>query len=320
MLIVDLQDEQAKLQDLTGGKAASLAQIHSLNIPSPQGFCVTTEAYIDHLDQIWSSSFNSNRPRIAFGQSALSSDELATLRQQIVETDISVALQEAIHSALSSLTSPRLAVRSSATTEDLPGASFAGMHDTFLNIVGAEAIIDRIKKCWASLWSERAYYYRTKKRFDHWKSYMAVVVEELVPAETAGTLFMANPVTKNRKEAVIEACWGLGEMLVSGRVTPDTYYVHLENETPIVTKKMVKTKRKMLLPCLDERNGVYEAEVSKKDTNRPVLSDEVILELIHLGRNLTKHYGYPSDIEWALYMGQLFILQARPITSLDKNR
>jgi pyruvate,water dikinase len=322
MLVVDLQDEQAKLQDLTGGKAASLAQIHSLNIPSPRGFCVTTEAYIAHLDQLWSPSSASPRPRIAFRQSTLSSDELAALRQWIVTTDISVALRKAIHSALASLASHakdsplRLAVRSSATTEDQLGASFAGQHDTFLNVVGEDAIIDRIKKCWASLWSERAYFYRTQKGFDHWKSYMAVVVEELVLAETAGTLFMANPVTKNSNEAVIEASWGLGEMVVSGRVTPDTYYVHLEQETPIVTKKIVKTKRKMLLPCLDERNGVYEAEVPQKDAKRPVLSNEVILELVLLGMTLTKHYGRPSDIEWALYMGKLFILQARPITSL----
>jgi pyruvate, water dikinase len=326
MLIVDLQDELAKSQDLTGGKAASLAQIHALNVPTPRGFCVTTEAYIDHLDQLWSSSTGSNRIHISFGQPTLSSDALATLRQRIIAADISVALQKAIRSALASLASfikdspLRLAVRSSATTEDQPEASFAGQHDTFLNVVGEDAIVDQIKRCWASLWSERAYFYRTKKGFDHWKSSMAVVVEELVPAEIAGTLFMANPVTRNKNEAVIEASWGLGEMVVSGRVTPDTYYIHLEHETPIVTRKIIKTKRKMLLPCLDERNGVYEAEVPEQDTKRPALSNEVILELVLLGMTLSKHYGRPSDIEWALYMGKLFILQARPITSLDKNR
>lgn len=324
MLIVDLRDSSARERSIAGGKGASLAHIHASGVSSPEGFCITTVACIQHLTQLWSHPSYQERIGSLQGQPRLNRTELAQLRACIVEADISIELRQALAPALEQLKARarnaplRVVVRSSSTIEDSGSASFAGQHDTYLNILGEDNIIERIKTCWASFWSERAYFYRMRKGFDHWQSSMAVVVEELVISEAAGTLFMANPVTRDVKEAVIEANWGLGELVVSGRVSPDTYYVKLGNEAPIIVKKAIKTKRRMLLPHLTEQGGTYEVEVSRDRSSQQVLSDQQILDLTELGLLLSEHYGHPSDIEWALSSGQFSILQARPITSLNK--
>jgi phosphoenolpyruvate synthase/pyruvate phosphate dikinase len=145
---------------------------------------------------------------------------------------------------------------------------------------------------------------------------MAVVIQELIPSTESGTLFMANPVTHNVKEAIVEAIWGLGELLVSGRVTPDTYYISLNSAKPVLIKKVIKTKRRMMITSPTIPGGTCEVAVPPYKSDLQVLPDQTILELVRMGIVLTKHYGYPLDIEWARYAKHLYILQARPITSL----
>lgn len=322
MLVVNLRDKRAASPELVGGKAASLARLLSLHIASPEGFCVTTKAYADHLTALWASVMGRDVPRISRGQSTLDSEDLADLRNCIMEAEIPVELRQNIKDAFEELKKGmqynpfRAVVRSSATAEDLVGASFAGQYNTYLNIVDEDGIIDRIKQCWASFWSERAYFYRAKKGIDHWNTYMAVVVQELVPAEVAGTLFMANPVTRNVKEAIVEANWGLGELLVSGRVTPDTYYVDIDGDFPTLKKKLIKKKHHMLALNSTPEGGTSEMVIPGDKSGRQVLPDQAILDLVQQGLFLSRSYGHPCDIEWAWYSNHFVILQARPITSL----
>lgn len=324
-MIIDLRDEQAKLRELVGGKAASLAQILSWEVPSSEGFCITTAAYQEHLKRSTHQFFDPNSKWVSTSQPSLNRKELAELRESIIAAEVNNELRLALRNALSKLknrlgdTPLRIAVRSSATEEDSAEYSFAGQYNTYLNIFHENGIIACVKKCWASLWSERAYSYRMKKSFDPWKTSMAVIIQEFVPSEASGTLFTANPVTGNVKEAVVEACWGLGELLVSGKITPDLYYIHIHNKLPALTKKMVKNKRKMAIPEITEQEGTLEVAVPDDKVAQQVLSDQIILDLVNLGKHLSELYGHPCDIEWAWHNMHLFILQARPITTLGKS-
>lgn len=323
---MNLRDEEAKSPEVVGSKAASLAQMLSLRVPSSEGFCVTTEAYNHHLTRLQAQGMCISLSDISRRQSILRSDELSTLRNCILTTEIDIELRQEVIEALEELQKHsknqkplRTAVRSSATAEDLVGASFAGQYDSYMNLLGEDAILNGIKKCWASFWSERAYFYRTQKGVDHWKTYMAVIVQELIPAEAAGTLFMLNPVTKNGREAILEASWGLGELVVSGRVTPDTYHINIAGELPVITKKIIKKKRRMLIVDSTAKGGTMEVGVPHDKIDCQVLSDQTILELVQQGLFLSQHYGRPCDIEWAWHNNRFRILQARPITALGKS-
>jgi phosphoenolpyruvate synthase/pyruvate phosphate dikinase len=323
LLIVNLRHEKARVQTLVGSKAASLARLFSLQVPSAEGFCITTQAYHNHLAQLRASSMHTETSGMFRGKYAFKSEDLLHLRRWIMAADISAELRQEIRVALKDLTvrmhyrPVRTAVRSSATTEDLLEASFAGQYDTYLNVLSEDGIVDGIKRCWVSFWSDRAYVYRARQGFDHWEERMAVIIQELVPAEAAGTLFMANPVTRSLGEAVVEANWGLGELLVSGRVTPDTYYVSIGGNSPTIKRKLMGKKQRML--ALETRaGGTLEIAVPDEKKTCQVLPDQIILELVQQGLFLCKDYGHPCDIEWAWYRDHLTILQARPITSLHK--
>jgi len=322
LLTLNLRDGQARARALVGSKAASLASLFSLLMPSAEGFCITTQAYHHHLIQMRTSRVHGERWSVLREHHALQSSDLSRLREDIMATDISMQLRQKIREALQELKRHmryqpgRTAVRSSATTEDLLDASFAGQYDTSLNVLSEDGVIHGIKKCWVSFWSDRAYIYRARQGFDHWGERMAVIIQELVPAEAAGTLFMANPVTRSLREAVVEANWGLGELVVSGRVTPDTYYVNIGGTTPTIQRKLMGRKQRML--ALETRGGTVEIPVPEEKKACQVLPDQIILELVQQGAFLCKYYGHPCDIEWAWYEGHLTILQARPITSLHK--
>ena len=233
-----------------GGKGANLGELSRLEgIRVPNGFCVTTDAY-----------------RIALPELSIPAEVRDATTRRLVE-----------HEAY--------AVRSSATAEDLPDASFAGQHDTHLNLVGSEAILTAISRCWASLFSERAIAYRLEHGFDARKVQMAVVVQKMIPAQAAGALFTADPVTGNRKVAAIEAVAGLGDTLVSGRVNPDRYQVR-------------------------------EGRVVSARSERAVLTEAQVVRLAQLGRKIEAHFGEPQDIEWCLLDDELYIVQSRPITTL----
>src|SRR5438309_6850687 len=202
------------------------------------------------------------------------------------------------------------AVRSSATAEDLPTASFAGQQDTYLNIIGEEAILKHISKCWASLFTERAVTYRLQNGFDQRNVHLAVVVQKMVFPQVAGILFTADPVTSSRKVLSIDASFGLGEALVSGLVNADTYRVRNGE----VIEKKISTKKLAMYALKD--GGTYEQEIEPEKQNRQALTDEQILQLEGIGRKIEAHFGCPQDIEWCLVDDTFHVVQSRPITTL----
>ena len=210
---------------------------------------------------------------------------------------------------------PLVSVRSSATAEDLPGMSFAGQQDTYLNIAGTDRVIDHVRRCWASLWTGRAVAYRHGRGFAHEDVALAVVVQEMFPARVAGVMFTANPVTSNPDELFLNASWGLGEAIVSGRVDPDQFIV--DKRTLATTQRVIRDKRTMIVPRAD-RQGSAEVEVPEAQRRAPSLSDAEIERLATVARGIEEHYGYPQDIEWALAQdGRIGILQSREITAAD---
>lgn len=318
MLTINLNEEAARDTSVVGGKAASLAHLHALNVPSPAGFCVTVAAYQEHLKLVFLAL-----PSLAYHLTAWNAEDLRRVRESIIAYPLAETVRQAVAHSLAELergahdTPLRVAVRSSAVAEDSREASFAGQYDTYLNIVGEEAVCSALVRCWASFWNERAYFYRTRHRHPSLgASGMAVVINELIPADAAGTMFTAHPVTQEKGMHVIEASWGLGELLVSGRVTPDTYYVDTRAGEPLLTKKLIKAKRLMLLPSVRGSSGTQEVAVHASQMRQQVLSDAQILHLSRLGQDLVRRFGYHLDIEWALRGTELAILQSRPITTL----
>src|SRR5690606_33233245 len=201
-------------------------------------------------------------------------------------------------------------IRSSATAEDLPTASFAGQQDTYLNIKGQEDLLRQIRQCWVSLFTDRAIAYRAKNGFDHRQVYLSVVVQRMVHPETSGILFTADPINGNRKVVSIDASFGLGEAIVSGKVSADLYQV---KEGRILQKEI--SEKKIVIRSLPEGGTVTE-EVPPEERNRPALADDQILRLSELGKRIENHFGAPQDIEFCVEGGQIYIVQSRPITSL----
>ncbi len=298
---------------IAGGKGANLGElsrIEGINVPA--GFCVTTKAYqriiednqelkqlLDHLSLL--------RP----GELEKISQISAKLRRVIEETPIPKKIEEQIALYITLLGEKNAyAVRSSATAEDLPTASFAGQQDTYLNIIGKDAILKHISRCWASLFTDRAVTYRMQNGFDHRKVYLSVVIQRMVFPQAAGIMFTADPVTSNRKVLSIDAGFGLGEALVSGLVNPDTYKVR----EGLIVEKKISTKKLAIYSL--EGGGTQEREIEPQRQNKQTLTDKQILQLEDLGRRIEAHFGSPQDIEWCLYEGEFYIVQSRPITTL----
>ncbi len=296
-----------------GGKGANLGELSGIaGIPVPDGFCVTTEAYKRIIEP--NHEFNAlleqlsplkveDRERIA--------EISGKIRKVIEGITIPKEIDEEITGYLSKLgEKDAYAVRSSATAEDLPTASFAGQQDTYLNIMGKDAILKHISKCWASLFTDRAVTYRIQNGFDHRKVHLSVVVQRMVFPQAAGIMFTADPVTSNRKVLSIDASFGLGEALVSGLVNADIYKVR---EGRIVDKKI--STKKLAIYAL-EKGGTEEKEIEPERQNTQTLTDEQILQLERMGRKIETYFGRPQDIEWCLYEDKVYIVQSRPITTL----
>lgn len=296
-----------------GGKGANIGELLKIKgVQVPEGFCVTTWAYkkgIEHNDEI-----NVLLDRLSLlkannreGIQAISSQ----IRRIIEGARIPVAIEEAVTDHLARLGRNRAyAVRSSATSEDLPLASFAGQHDTYLNIIGKDSILRHISKCWASLFADRAVIYRIQNGFDHRKLYLSVVVQQMLFSKVSGIMFTADPVTSNRKVLSIEASFGLGEALVSGLVNMDIYKVR---EKRIVDKQI--SNKELAVYALKE-GGTEERKIDSKYQSMQTLTGKQILHLEAMGRKIEAHFGCPQDIEWCLSEDVLFILQSRPITTL----
>jgi pyruvate,water dikinase len=298
---------------LVGGKGANLGELSRIEgISVPEGFCISTEAFKKVVGQTPAINELLDQLAVLKVEDRTKFVELsAEMRTIIEEIAIPQDITEEITHFLERLgDNNAYAVRSSATAEDLPTASFAGQHDTYLNIIGKEAILKQISKCWASLFTERAVTYRLQNGFDHRKVQLAVVVQEMVFPQVSGILFTADPVTSNRKVLSIDASFGLGEALVSGLVNADNYKVR---EGKIINKK-VATKKLTIYSL--KSGGTKEQELEPEQQNRPALTDEQILQLEHIGRQIEAHFGCPQDIEWCLMDGTFQIVQSRPITTL----
>ena len=303
---------------LVGGKGANLGEMAKAGFPVPRGFIVTSKAYFDFLEE------NKLKSKVFQELKKINADDPQTINEAsekvkklILSGQISSTLaKEIIFNYLklgSLITQALVAIRSSATAEDLPTASFAGQQVTFLNIRGEANVLKKIQECWASLFEARAIFYREEKGFDHLKVGLAVPVQEMVPAEISGVMFTINPVTHQKSQLIIEAVWGLGEFIVQGEVTPDTYLID-KNSLDILSKKVEKQE----IQLIKVGSLTKKAKVPRRRQLKRKLTDPQIVELAKLGKKIHKHYFYPQDIEWVFYKKKFYIVQSRPVTTLKE--
>jgi pyruvate,water dikinase len=303
---------------IIGGKGASLARMIASGFPVPPAFTVTTDAYTLFMEE-----HNLADPigEVLRDFDPMNFADMETRAQQIQGlvngASIPSGVQEHILESYSGLQASRtgiqaVSVRSSATAEDSTGASFAGQHDTYLNVMDAKAVLDSVRRCWASLWSSHAIHYRQQKGFDHFNVLMAVVVQEMINSVSSGVMFTMNPVTGDHSEIMINSAWGLGEAVVSGLVTPDNILV--AKETGVVKDTMIAAQTVMI--AIQPGGGTAQVPVPAIRVNACSLTELEIAELVKLGLTLEQHYGAPVDVEWCFTDGQVKLLQSRPITTI----
>lgn len=318
--VLTLSDSQATLETV-GGKGMSLAKMINAGFPVPDGFHITTEAYRQFLVA------NNLQTRILAALQDVDASLPASLEtasamisrlfaDATIPTEIVHAIRDAYLALDTSHLALPVAVRSSATAEDLPEASFAGQQETFLNIRGEEALLGAVKRCWASLWTARAIAYRIKNNINHDSVALAVVVQEMVDAESAGIIFTANPINGRRNEMVINAAWGLGEAIVGGLVSPDT--IVADKATGKV--KTYDVAEKTVITVLTEK-GTGESPLEDARRRSRVMNEADVVELVDIARRIESFYGSPQDIEWCRTgsgESKFYIVQSRPITTLAK--
>jgi len=302
---------------IVGGKGANLGEMTQAKLPIPPGFVVTAQAYNRFLDE---TGIRDRINDILGNTNVDKSSELQAasreIRKIIEETEMPKSIAKDIManyrklSKMAGVGEEFVAVRSSATAEDLPGASFAGQQETFLNIRG-EDVVEKVRKCWSSLFTPRAIFYREKQGFEHAQVSIAVVIQKMVNCEKAGVMFTIHPATGERDKLIIEAGWGLGEGVVSGTVTPDHYVVSKETDE-ILDKEIMK---KELMFTKDPKTGkTIKQKLDEEKGNAQVLTDEEIAKVAELGKRVEAHYNFPQDIEWAIEGEEIFLTQSRPIT------
>ncbi len=311
-LVLGLELINAGMLARVGGKAANLGETTGAGLPVPPGFCLTTDAYRRAVDPAGLEDVHRGLAAAGSGDLQALADLAARARELILGVGIPAEIADAVTTSYAALgTDVPVAVRSSATAEDLPFASFAGQQDTYLNVVGGDAVLAAVRQCWASLWTDRAVAYRATHGISPATVALAVVVQRMVDASVAGVLFTANPVTGRRREAVIDASPGLGEAVVSGAVNPDHFVV--DAATQEILERRAGDKRIAIRPL----PGGGTERISFAADSAPSLSDAQIRELTALGSRVERHYGAPQDIEWAIDGGdRLWLTQSRPITTL----
>ncbi|OPY27018.1 MAG: Phosphoenolpyruvate synthase [Methanocella sp. PtaU1.Bin125] len=316
-LIVWLEDVRNTDIPIVGGKGASLGEMINEQLPVPGGFVVTAQAFRKFIDDagIADRLFKGLEVDVD-DQKELAKAE-AFAKGLIKDQPMPKEIADAVRSHYEELCRREggevyVAARSSATAEDLPEASFAGQQETFLNVKGADELLKAVQNCWASLYGARAIYYRVKQKFPHEMVNIAVVVQKMVDADSAGVMFTRHPTTGDNIE-IIEAAWGLGEAVVSGSVSPDNYVV--KNNKILQSK--VATKEIMIVRDKKTRK-TRKIEVPAEKKNAQVLSKDEIIKLAKLGKLVEEHYGKPQDIEWAIQNGETYLLQSRPITTIQK--
>jgi len=322
--------------ELVGGKGANLGEMVSVGIPIPPGFIVTSNAYYRFIEKnklktkikdiLKASDINDprqlNSGAIKIQKLILKGDVPKEVAKEVMCYYLALSAVDEKTYRISEKLSDRLlapfreiyvAVRSSATAEDLPDASFAGQQETFLNILGESNVVNTVRKCWASLFTPRAIFYREENKFDHFDIGIAVPVQKMIQSDTSGVMFTIDPTTNEKDKIVIEAVFGLGEMIVQGQVTPDHYLVRksdlklLAKEVKHQEKEMVKKKKKTVVEKLSKQRGGSQK-----------VSDKNIVEIARLGKKIEKHYYFPQDIEWGIENKKVYILQSRPVTTMRK--
>ncbi len=303
---------------LVGGKGANLGEMAAAGLPVPHGFCVTTRAYsevtaLPEMEAVL-TELHGTAPS-AERITAIAARARAAITGAPIPSSIAGAIRVAYLALGQDGQAVAVAVRSSATAEDLPDASFAGQQDTYLNVVGADAVIDAVRRCWASLWTDRAVSYRVANQVDHHGVALSAVVQQMVMSHVSGVLFTAHPLTGRRQMAVIEAVPGLGEALVSGQADPDHFEVDLA--TMHITERRLGEKQVAIRPRPGGGVAREEAAAGNRATASACLTDEQSIEIARLGQRVEQHYGSPQDIEWGVDAeSRLWLLQARPITTL----
>ncbi len=304
-----------------GGKGANLGEMYDAGFPIPNGFVTTSGAYFKHLD---ANNLREPIKKILDSLDVNDSDALnhasEQIKRMIIEGQTPRDIHDDIVNAYKKLNEMvgrpvYVAVRSSATAEDLPTASFAGQQSTYLNIFGEKEVVKAVKDCWASLFEPRAIFYRVQNNFEHMKVGLAAVVQMMVQSEKAGVVFTVDPITQDRNLISIEAAYGLGEVVVSGSITPDTYNVD-KNTFKIVKKYVVK--QPWMLVKIEGKN--QHAEIKEEMQGNQKLSDLEIKDLAKICAKIEQHYGFPQDIEYAFEKGNLYIVQSRPITTLAEGK
>ena len=307
--------------DIAGGKGANLGELTQAGIPVPPGFVITSETYEKFMnDTEINTTIMDILDNVDVNDTKALQEAADEIKSIIVNTPMPMDIKTLIIEAYNQLSESvgeeeaDVAVRSSATAEDLPDASFAGQQDTYLHVKGVDEVVEYVQKVWASLFEARAIFYREENNFDHDKVYIAVCVQQMVQAEKSGVMFTVNPST-GEQVAMIESSWGLGEAVVSGDVTPDHYDVNKANNK--IENLIVSDKKYMYTN--DENGTSIRVNVPEEKRNERVLSDEDLNNLVEMGKTIENHYGQPMDTEWAIEKGRLYLLQARPITTLDNN-
>ena len=300
-----------------GGKGANLGEAAKAGFPVLPGFILTTEAYQTFVnDNALQQQIVDIASTVSTNDPQSSAEASVAITALFLTAEMSAVIQVDLLSAYAALATEGeapVAVRSSATAEDLPQASFAGQQESFLNVRGDEALLESVKECWASLWTARALAYRERMGIDNSVVSMAVVVQAMVPAEVSGILFTANPTTGARDELLVNASFGLGEAIVSGQVTPDSYLLDRENFT--IKETTLSNKEMMIVSGLEQRTTIQP--VPEAWRSESTLSPKLLGELAALGVRIEDHFGgVPQDIEWAVANGRFWLLQSRPITNL----
>lgn len=305
---------------IAGGKGANLGELTQIGIPVPPGFVVTVDAYFDFLKAGNLQKQIEEILQVLNPENVTELQEAAEKIQRLIKnTPISEEIAKQIMKAylklgsLGGLKQAYVAVRSSATAEDLPDASFAGQQETFLNVRGEASVVNRVRDCWASLFTPRAIFYRQKNHFDHFRVGIAVPIQKMIQSQVSGVMFTTDPITNDKNTLVCEAVWGLGELIVQGTVTPDHYCV--DKKSLKITKIEVHPQKVQLIKI---RGKTAKVAVPRSLQNVQKLNSLQIIELAKLGIAIQKHYFFPQDIEWGMEKNKLYILQTRPITTLKK--
>ncbi|MFA5895256.1 MAG: phosphoenolpyruvate synthase [Candidatus Shapirobacteria bacterium] len=308
--------------NIVGGKGANLGEMYNLGIPVPNGFVVTSTAYFQFIKD---NNLKKVIGDILQTMDVDQPDQLLSASKKIKSIIKKSPLPEALAfeimanykklSGFMGIANAPVAVRSSATAEDSADASFAGQQETFLNVIGEANVVNRVRDCWASLFTPRSIFYRVKKKYDHFKVGVAVPIQKQIQSEISGIMFTVNPVSNNKNQIIVETIWGLGEYIVQGQVTPDQIILDKSNWS-IVSKNHISQD----VQLVKTQNETHEVPVPKSKQNRFKISDQVAIKIAKIGQKLHNHYGKPQDIEFAIQNDDVYIVQTRPITTILSNQ